>query len=213
MARFDCVCFDLDGTLCDSKPGILNGFRYMFEHMDCAVPSDTELLEFIGLSLDKSLAKHTNFSQEEIEVGIRTFREYYSDKGLFEGELYEGVTDAIKRITSAGIHVFLVTAKPQLFAEKILTHFELRAFFKGIYGLDPENTYPGKAIHLTKIKNKYNYTSMVMVGDRHLDIDAANDIDIKSIGVTYGYGSKKELEDSSPTFLVNSVKEIMPILF
>jgi phosphoglycolate phosphatase len=51
-----------------------------------------------------------------------------------------------------------------------------------------------------------------MVGDRKHDIIGANNTGIDSIGVTYGYGSFKELIDSNPTHIVNTLDEIKDIL-
>ena len=98
MAKFDCVCFDLDGTICDSKPGILNGLRYAYKELGEPKQTDEYFLKFIGLSLDKSLAKFTDFSQVKIEETIAVFREYYGEQGIFDGDLYPGIAETIKTI-------------------------------------------------------------------------------------------------------------------
>lgn len=210
--NFDCVCFDLDGTICDSKIGILNGLKHTFKQLGETDKSEDYYLQFIGLSLDKSLAKFTDFNNEKIEKAILIFREFYGNKGIYDGELYPGIQEVIKKLYNEGVLLFLVTAKPQHFAEKILKHFKLLDFFKDVYGLDPSLPYPGKSVHLKDIKNKYTPEKIVMIGDRHLDIDAANELKIISIAVTYGYGSKEELEKASPSYFAHNCLEILNLI-
>lgn len=212
MTKFDCVCFDLDGTICDSKPGILNGLRYAFEKLGEPEQTDEYFLKFIGLSLDKSLAKFTDFSEDKIVETITVFREYYGEQGIFDGELYPGITDTIKAIHNLNCKIYLVTAKPQHFAEEILDHFDLLDYFDGIFGLIPDEDYPGKTIHLNEIKSLSKCDSLIMIGDRHMDIDAANETGSTSIGVTYGYGSEEELKNANSTHLVSNCKEIEKII-
>ena len=210
--KFDCVCFDLDGTICDSKPGILNGLRYAFEKLGEPEQTDEYFLKFIGLSLDKSLAKFTNFSDDKIIETITVFREYYGEQGIFDGDLYPEITNTIKNIQEAGSKIYLVTAKPQHFAEEILDHFGLLDYFDGIFGLIPDEEYPGKTAHINDIKALGNYLSLIMIGDRHMDIDAANETNSTSIAVTYGYGDKEELDNAKPTYFAANCKEIEQII-
>ena len=212
MAKFDCVCFDLDGTICDSQKGILNGLKYAFNELGEPEQSDEYFLKFIGLSLDKSLAKFTDFDEDKIKNAITIFREYYGEKGIFDGELYSDIQSTLENIHNAGIDIYLVTAKPQHFAKEILDHFKLLDYFSGIFGLIPDDKYPGKASHLNEVQQLKNYSSIIMIGDRHMDIDAANETKASSIAVTYGYGSKEELKNANPTYFANSCKEIEQII-
>jgi len=212
MPKFDCVCFDLDGTICDSKPGILNGLKYAYKELGEPEQTDAYFLKFIGLSLDKSLAKFTNFDQNKIDKTISIFREYYGEKGIFDGDLYPDISSTIENIHQSGSKIYLVTAKPQHFAEEILDYFNLLDYFNGIFGLIPEEEYPGKTNHLNEIKKISNSKSLIMIGDRHMDIDAANETNSESIAVTYGYGSIEELKNATPTHFASNCKEIKQII-
>ena len=48
MNTYEYIFFDLDGTLTDSGPGIMNGFAYAIEKMGGKVPDSTELRRFVG---------------------------------------------------------------------------------------------------------------------------------------------------------------------
>jgi phosphoglycolate phosphatase len=71
------VFFDLDGTLTDSKEGILKSLAYAFEKMGRPVPDETFLTKFIGPPLQDSFVRYCGFTRQEAEQGIRLFRERY----------------------------------------------------------------------------------------------------------------------------------------
>lgn len=63
--------------------------------------------------------------------------------------------------------------------------------------------------------NKYNdvdKNNIVMIGDRKYDIVSANKIGISSLGVLYGYGDLKEIQESEPNYIAESVEKLEKIL-
>ena len=85
--------FDLDGTLTDSKAGILNCLRYAFEKLGEPVPPEETLLAFIGPPLQDSFMRYCGFSPELAAEGIRLFRERYVPVGKFENAAAPGMAD------------------------------------------------------------------------------------------------------------------------
>ena len=77
------IFFDLDGTLTDSKEGILNSLRYAFQKMGRPVPSEETLLKFIGPPLQDSFVEYCGYTPEEAIRGIELFRERYVPIGKF----------------------------------------------------------------------------------------------------------------------------------
>ena len=84
------ILFDLDGTLTDSKEGILNCLRYAFEKMGQPVPPVETLLKFIGPPLQDSYMRFCGFTPEQALEGIRLFRERYAPIGKFENAAAPG---------------------------------------------------------------------------------------------------------------------------
>ncbi|MBO5726271.1 MAG: HAD hydrolase-like protein, partial [Clostridia bacterium] len=63
-----------------------------------------------------------------------------------------------------------------------------------------------------KTFNVTDVSRAVMIGDRKFDIEGANYFKMDSIGVTYGYGSKEELESEGATYIVDSPSDILELL-
>ena len=91
MRNYDIILFDLDGTLTDSAPGILNSVRYACRKLGLEMPSETTLRKFLGPPLIDSFRQLVGLSDAEADRAVSAFREYFPTKGLFENEVYPGI--------------------------------------------------------------------------------------------------------------------------
>src|SRR5262249_18421276 len=109
---------------------------------------------------------------------------------------------------------FVATSKPQVFAERILQHFELADHFEEICGNDLEGSLDDKAELLRQIlvNRSLDPKETVMVGDRKHDVIAAKRNGLISIGVTYGYGSLSELTEAGVDYLCDSPTEVAAVI-
>ena len=126
---------------------------------------------------------------------IAFYRERFTAKGMFENRVYPGITRALTEMQESGASLFVATSKPQPFAEKILEHFDLRKFFRGIYGSDLDGGRSKKSELISHVleSEKLTASSTAMVGDRAQDIVGAKANDVFAIGALWGYGSRDEL--------------------
>ena len=109
----------------------------------------------------------------------------------------------------------MATSKVTVFSEEILKYFKIDQYFDLVVGSNLDGTRSSKTEIIQYIQEQYNEHSLddfIMIGDRKYDMIGANNAGIDSIGVTYGYGSLKELSDSNPTYIVNRIDEIRDIL-
>lgn len=107
------ILFDLDGTLTDSKEGILNCLRYAFEKMGQPVPPEETLLKFIGPPLQDSYMRFCGFTPEQAVEGIRLFRERYAPIGKFENAAAPGMADLCRRLKERGYVLAVASSKPE----------------------------------------------------------------------------------------------------
>lgn len=209
------ILFDLDGTLTDSKPGIINSIIYALEYFDIDLTNKDGLTDFIGPPLHKSLRERYGFSDNDISIAVSRYREYFSDKGIFENSVYPGIHEMLEQIVHVGAHVYLATSKPHAYAVRILDHYNLSEFFNGVYGATMDGKISEKKDVISfAIRNisdiDINYA--VMVGDRKYDILGAKENGIKSAGVLYGYGTQSELVESGADHIISCVQAIPQIL-
>lgn len=217
MNRFSYILFDLDGTLTDPGEGITNSVRYALRHFGIEEPDITKLYRFIGPPLKNSFMKQYDFEETKAELAIKKYREYFSEKGIYENKLYPGISHMLAQLTERGKQIVLATSKPAVFARKILAHFSISSYFSQIAGseLNGERTEKKEVIaHALSLcgLEEGRRSEVIMVGDRKYDITGAHDNGVEALGVLYGYGSREEMEAAQPQYLVNSVEELCALL-
>ncbi len=206
------ILFDLDGTITDPMLGITNSVIYALHRYGIEVSDRRELYKFIGPPLAESFSKYYGFSKEEGYELVKVYREYFSDKGLYENEVYEGVEEMLKNLKTEGHKIYLATSKPEVYAIRILEHFNLYKYFDGVVGSELNGDRVEKSAVITHLLNKYSIEDAVMVGDRCFDIMGAKVNGLASIGVLYGYGERQELKDAGVDYLAESVEDLRRLL-
>ena len=206
------ILFDLDGTITDPMLGITNSVIYALKRYGIEVTDRRELYKFIGPPLAESFSKYYGFSKSEGYELVEVYREYFSDKGLYENEVYDGVEKMLNNLKGEGHKIYLATSKPQIFAEKILEHFGLSKYFDGVCGSELNGDRVEKSEVIACLKDRYSIKDGVMVGDRSFDILGAKANDLISVGVLYGYGEQSELDGAGADYLVENVHDLEKML-
>ncbi len=215
---YEYILLDLDGTVSDPKVGICTSVQYGLAKMGIKVDDINVLTPFIGPPLRDSFRNYYHIPEEDIEKVVAFYRERFSTVGLFENELYPGMTEMLSDLKKAGKKLALASSKPRIFVKKILDHFDITQYFDVIMGSELDGTRENKveiieeSLRLLFPGETVDKEKCVMVGDRKFDVEAAGQVGLKSIGVTYGYGSKEELKTAGADVIVGSVEKLKKIL-
>lgn len=187
------VFLDLDGTLMDSKPGILSSLRAAFLAVDRPDLAAEDLTWMIGPPFIDSFTK---IGLTNPQAAIDAYRQVYDGGGMFDARPYDGVHDMMDTLRQAGHRLYLATAKPHVAATKITAHFDLAPFFQAEFGpeLDGTRNWKGDLLAYALAQTGEVAGQSVMVGDRHHDIAAAQSVGMTSVAVRWGYGAKPEWE-------------------
>lgn len=213
--QYNTILLDLDGTLTDSAPGILNSVRYACRKLDLPLPGEDVLRRFLGPPLPASFRDYLHLSEADVPRAVAGFREYYPDKGIFENEVYPGIPALLKDLRAAGKTVVMATSKPEDFARRIMEHFSLADCFDAICGatMDETRTDKGEVIaYALRTAGIRDVSDVVMVGDREHDVKGAARNGLPCIGVLYGYGSAEELTAAGAVALAHTVQDLHDLL-
>jgi len=207
LTRYDTALFDLDGTLTDSAPGIMNAVHHALEKAHLPIPDPATLNRFIGPPLIDSFQRYCDLSHERAEHVLADYRAYYTERGLFENSVYPGVVAMLERHVAAGITCLVATAKPETFARRIVDHFGLLPYFAGVYGATlGEGRNTKEAVVAQALAQTGSVGRAVMIGDRVHDVNGARANGLPCIGVLWGYGNAAELAGANR--LVRSPDEL-----
>ena len=190
----DTIYFDLDGTLTDPKPGITRSIQYALQRLDHpTIPTEDELTWCIGPPLRTSFVKL--LGDHAADRAVALYRERFSDVGLYENRVYDGISEVLTTLRTSGHRLFVATSKAHVFADRIIDHFGLRDHFEHVFGAELDGTRSDKS-HLLEYALKQaavDPAKTLMIGDRSHDMVGAKNNGMKAIGVLYGYGSRDEL--------------------
>lgn len=213
MTQYSLILFDLDGTLTDPWEGITRSVQFALAKMNVDEPDRRNLTRFIGPPLAESFADFYSFSPEQAWAAVEYYREYFSRQGMYENEVYPGIPELLGTLQTQGVSLALATSKPTVFSEEILRHFKLDSYFSVVVGSNLDGSRVAKSeIIKVAVDHFGSEEPALMVGDRRHDIIGAQANGIDSAGVAYGYGSREELEQAGPTYLVANVHELGRLL-
>ena len=217
---YENVFFDLDGTLVQSEFGIIDSVIYALKKFGIEEEDRESLKKFIGPALFESFRNYYHFSAEDADRAVVYYREAYESEGIYRAPLYDGVEDMLKNLRDAGKNLYVVTAKPQEMAEKVIRHAGIEGYFRGVAGPDRSDRRTDKASLIRRAMEMAAAETgedrqlqgiadrTVMVGDRHYDIEGAVLAGVDSVGVLYGYGDRQELCRAGAAYMAKSPEEV-----
>ena len=202
------IFFDLDGTLTDAGPGIKACINYALDKMNFKkLGMDSDWV--VGPSLWGTFIK-LGIPEENLNEAVNLYRERYNVKGYLENSVYVGIPGQLAMLLEMGYVLSLATSKPTVSASAILEYFDLTRYFSYEFGSNLDGSRSDQSIllkHALAVTG-FEPNNALMIGDRQYDIIGAKSNLIKSVGVSYGYGSTNELREAGADLLVEKPAEL-----
>ncbi len=214
MPLFSHLIFDMDGTLVNSKPGLYNSLKYMLDRMGLDISNADISDQMIGPPIQEGLKNMLGFDPGQVEAGVKLFREYYSQKGIYEGELYPGIAGLLEELSVLGRKLYVATSKKDDFTPVVLRHFNLDRYISDFQGSGEGGNHTKAGLITTLMDRNRIHPSekVVMIGDTKFDIIGGKANEITTIAVGYGFGDKKEIRELNPDYFVSDVDELFELL-
>jgi phosphoglycolate phosphatase len=203
--------FDLDGTLTDPASGITRCLHHALLALGRQAPSPERLRRYIGPPLRGTFVELlATDDRAVIEAAIVHYRERFSAVGLYQNEVYPDVPEGLTALSEAGHRLWVVTSKPEVYACRILEHFDLTSRFQRIYGseLSGKNNDKIELIAHVLECERLDAARVWMIGDRAEDIVGGRANGTGTIGVSWGFGSEEELIKVEPDIVVDSMSKL-----
>ena len=211
--NFKCVAFDLDGTLIDSGPDLLDSLNFVLQKNNLNTIDSSVIGNLVGGGAEAMIRKgyahlNTKLEEERISELINQFLEYYEFNCTKKTKLYPNILEILKNLKEKEIKICICTNKRQYLAEKIIKELQIDNFFDVIVGsqksiqLKPSTEM--LEIFLKKLLLKPK--DVIFIGDSTKDIIPANILGMTSVFVKYGYGKIKE--SNKADFQISNAKEL-----
>ena len=214
MSKYELIIFDLDGTLADTSPGILNSIRYARKMMDLPEITLEQMYSHVGPPMEESYNRNFGLTGEKLKQAVSYHKEYAMEQGYKEIELYQGVPELITELKKHGYKIAVATLKAHTTAVKIFESLSLTDKFDIIKGVDI-NSPMTKAQLLEYCLEQIGTPKekALLIGDSVYDAKGAQEAGIDFLAVTYGFGFKKgENEIPDCIAICDDVREIKKAL-
>ena len=208
------VFFDLDGTLTDPKKGITRCIQHALKKLNHPPGHLSNLTQFIGPPLRATFARLLCSDDKDlIEKAVGYYRERFADVGLFENEIYPEIKELLTYLCRS-YYLYVVTTKPEVFAKRIVRHFDLERYFRAVFGPTLDGRFDDKGELIGSILQELSLApgDTLMIGDRREDIVAGKSNRTRTIGVTYGYGSREEIAAAQPDYICQRPSDIREVI-
>ena len=189
--------FDLDGTLARTGEDIIAAWKRSIADIGRECPRFDEVFR-IGPTLDRVVYDlFDDASPELVAQIVARFRPNYDESGFPNTVPYPGVERWLKALKGAGARLHIVTNKRHAPTQAIVAKFGWGALFDGVWSFD---TFPGERYRkpdlLARLLREGSIapSDAVMVGDTAGDVAAGKANGMRTVGVTWGYGTRGELD-------------------
>lgn len=208
--KYKNILFDLDGTLIDSAPGIVESFSFAFNKI-YGVACIKDIKSLIGPPIKEVLfAVNGETNSIIMNEFVEAFKLHYDTEGFKKSQLFENVSDVLKILNNEKLGLFIATNKRKLPTKLILDYLNLNQYFKGVYCPDSfENIFENKTDLIQNLLTSFalEKAETLFIGDTSHDGFAAVANGLDFALVEYGYGNYED-----PTYRINNSIKIVNIL-
>ncbi len=208
--KFQAVIFDLDGTLTDSAPGILEGAEHALKQMGWPIPGAEVMRRFLGPPLMVSFTQYCGMTEAQASQAQEIYREFYMAHAALNNAVYPGVRKLLYALKRQGAFLGVATHKPLEPSLHILESFGLLHYFDEVAGPLPGEELSKGELILRATRGQP--LRAVMVGDRATDIIGAQDAGMEGIAALYGYGHREEFVEAGCDLFADSVSDLYGLL-
>ena len=208
------ILFDLDGTIVDSKPGILASCSAALRSLGHQSDS-LEVGKLIGPPLEEVMAELLRqLGDDRVAEAVLAYRDHYGSAGFLETTVYPGIASALNQLLALKAPLYIATSTRTIFAEQILGHLGLVALFAGVYGSEPGGVVDRKADLIADVMRRHELSAdrCLMIGDRRQDVEGARANGVPTVGVLWGYGDREELTTAGATYIAAHPAELISIV-
>jgi phosphoglycolate phosphatase len=190
--------FDLDGTLCDPREGIVHGFRHALDLARRPWPGAAAITPLIGLPLTDCFERLGFAPGAEAAEGAHHFQAFFEARGFAEAELFPGVEALLRELRARGWGLAIASAKPTFAVEFVAEGLGILRHFDSVHGCAPLDLTPhkGPIVAAALAARGWEPAETVMIGDRAQDRDAARAHGLRFIAAGWGFAEAGELDGS-----------------
>src|SRR5215475_629370 len=215
---YQCLLFDLDGTLVDSRADLISSVNLMLAELGRGTLPETRVITFVGNGVRMLVERALRAVQkdppqgQDVDRALEIFKRQYREHLLDQTRVYPGVKQTLARLCH--IPKAVVTNKPYEFTTALLDGVGLSPYFKVIIGGDSLPERKPSPLMLFEAANRCGAqaSECLMVGDSRVDVEAGRAANMKTCGYVPGFRGRTELVEAGADFVIESFSELCELV-
>lgn len=217
MQRFKLILFDLDGTLLNTIADLAHSTNYALTQNGYPTHPIEAYRFFVGNGIHKLFERvlpENERTAEQIARMRAVFLSHYNVHNTDYTQPYDGIETLLQELQEQGYRLAVASNKYQLATEKLISRFFPGIAFIAVFGqrdgvpVKPDPTIVRDILRITQADPK----ETVYIGDSGVDMQTAANSGVTSIGVTWGFRPREELEKAGANHIAGSTNEILRII-
>lgn len=211
--RFPYVIFDVDGTLLDTLDGMENSYLAVCREMGLT-PNREAFLTHAGIRTARVFLEHYHMDAADFARAQRIYGENYERLAKSNNELFPGVREMLEALLKKGAKICIATARQRRFIGEMFRERDIPGMFTHISCTEGHTMHVDKREGILRCVHAMGARpeACLMVGDRYLDVRGAKEAGVRACGVTYGFGSRREMLAEGADYIVDTVAQLRQLL-
>ncbi|RKY55095.1 MAG: hypothetical protein DRP93_04025 [Candidatus Neomarinimicrobiota bacterium] len=223
MKNIDLICYDFDGTLCNTLPDIVNSMNVVLKQNSLSQIPPERVRSFIGSGISKLVERSVycalaGDNNETVDLELfkkieREMNEYYSGHLMDNSYLYDDTIEVLEYYKN--IPQIIVSNKPEKMVVAMLAYYGISTYFDLVIGGDTLDVCKPDIKIWDHVKTKMNLGDKVtgfMVGDSIPDIKFGQVSGLTTVAVTYGYNDVSLLKKAGVDHLIDHLTQLKTII-
>ncbi|EKU88562.1 HAD family hydrolase [Bacteroides oleiciplenus] len=212
------VIFDLDGTLLNTIADLAQSTNHALSALGYPTHEEKEYNFMVGNGINKLFERalpEESRTEENVLRVRKEFVPYYDQHNADKSSPYPGITELLDELQAEGLQLAVASNKYQAATEKLIAHYFPNICFTAVFGqregvnVKPDPTVVHDILKIAQTAKE----DVLYVGDSGVDMQTANNAEVTSCGVTWGFRPRTELETFHPDYIVDKAEEITAIAF
>lgn len=209
--------FDLDGTLLDTIGDLAEACNYMLGLRGLGSHTRDEYRKMVGNGIlrlvERALPEHLR-TPEYVSEARCDFLAYYIDHIDCYTHPYEGIREVLQQLQQQGWTMAVASNKFDEGTKRLIANIFPEIEFKAVYGNREGFPLKPDAALIELIMEECGAVAETtfMIGDSGIDIDAAKNGGVRSVGCSWGFRAREELEERGADFIVDKPLDLLQIL-
>jgi len=210
------IIFDFDGTLGDTRRNIVTTMQMTIKEMQLPYRSEAECASTIGLPLAGCFkAMFPDVQDELIPRCAETYRRIFNENlKNFKPEAFPNVVKTLKTLKEKGFTMTIASSRSHNSLTELTHNMGIADYISYLIGADDvkEAKPQPEPVVRTLTAMQFEASQTLVVGDMAVDILMGANAGTKTCGVTWGNGTRKELEEAGADYIIDKMEELISLI-